>query len=239
MDGPDRTMVCPKVVFLDLDGTLVEFRIRYLEARQEALSLLKNYEVTGDLKFTVRDSIFLMDREIKRVLGERLRPEQDYRQIHERLIGIVQKYEMQAAESTRLLPLVSETLEKLKEMGLRLVLFTADGDKAMNLIVNRTGIRKFFEVMISRGEFNKVKPHPDHITSAMLLVCSKSEETIVVGDSVADIASGKSVGAITVGVTTGLNSRQELSEVEADYLIDSVADLPDLIREIWRTRKCQ
>jgi HAD superfamily hydrolase (TIGR01509 family) len=232
-------MVCPKVVFLDLDGTLVEFRIRYLEARQEALSLLKNYEVTGDLKFTVRDSIFLMDREIKRVLGERLRPEQDYRQIHERLIGIVQKYEMQAAESTRLLPLVSETLEKLKEMGLRLVLFTADGDKAMNLIVNRTGIRKFFEVMISRGEFNKVKPHPDHITSAMLLVCSKSEETIVVGDSVADIASGKSVGAITVGVTTGLNSRQELSEVEADYLIDSVADLPDLIREIWRTRKCQ
>ena len=239
MDGPDRPMVCPKVVFLDLDGTLVEFRIRYLEARQEALSLLKNYEVTGDLKFTVRDSIFLMDREIKRVLGERLRPEQDYRQIHERLIGIVQKYEMQAAESTRLLPLVSETLEKLKEMGLRLVLFTADGDKAMNLIVNRTGIRKFFEVMISRGEFNKVKPHPDHITSAMLLVCSKSEETIVVGDSVADIASGKSVGAITVGVTTGLNSRQELSEVEADYLIDSVADLPDLIREIWRTRKCQ
>jgi len=239
LDGPDRPMVCPKVVFLDLDGTLVEFRIRYLEARQEALSLLKNYEVTGDLKFTVRDSIFLMDREIKRVLGERLRPEQDYRQIHERLIGIVQKYEMQAAESTRLLPLVSETLEKLKEMGLRLVLFTADGDKAMNLIVNRTGIRKFFEVMISRGEFNKVKPHPDHITSAMLLVCSKSEETIVVGDSVADIASGKSVGAITVGVTTGLNSRQELSEVEADYLIDSVADLPDLIREIWRTRKCQ
>lgn len=239
MDGPDRTMVCSKVVFLDLDGTLVEFRIRYLEARQEALSLLKNYEVTGDLKFTVRDSIFLMDREIKRVLGERLQPEQAYRQIHERLIGIVEKYEMQAAESTRLLPLVSETLEKLKEMGLRLVLFTADGDKAMNLIVNRTGIRKFFEVMISRGESNKVKPHPDHITSAMLLVCSKSEETIVVGDSVADIVSGKSVGAITVGVTTGLNSRQELSEVEADHLIDSVADLPDLIREIRRTRKCQ
>jgi phosphoglycolate phosphatase-like HAD superfamily hydrolase len=109
----------------------------------------------------------------------------------------------------------------------------------MNFIVKRTGIRKFFEVMISRGESNKVKPHPDHITSAMLLVCSKSEETIVVGDSVADIVSGKSVGAVTVGVTTGLNSRQELSEVEADYLIDSVADLPDLIREIRRTRKCQ
>jgi len=239
LDGPDKTMVCPKVVFLDLDGTLVEFCIRYLEARQEALSLLKNYEVTADLKFTLRDSIFLMDREIKRVLGERLQPEQVYRQIHERLIGIVEKYEMQAAESTRLLPLVSQTLEKLKEMGLRLVLFTADGEKAMNHIVNRTGIRKFFEAMISRGESTKVKPHPDHITSAMLLVCSKSEETIVVGDSVADIASGKSVGAITVGVTTGLNSRQELSEAEADYLIDSVADLPDLIREIWRTGNCQ
>jgi len=218
-----------KVIFIDLDGTLVEFCIDYLEARREALKFLEKCPSLQGLKFTLNDSIFKMDREIKRSK----KSEGVYHEIHERLLSILDNFEMQAAERTKLLPQVRETLEELRNMGLKLVLFTADGDRAMNAIADRTGIRDYFETLVSRGSSMEVKPHPNHITSAMSLVGSRPEESVVVGDSVADIASGKHVGATTVGVTSGLGTKQQLEEAGVDYVIDSIAELPRLIKKIW------
>ena len=177
-----------------------------------------------------------MDRAVYRLLGCNNKSKESYEEIHKRLITILEKYEMRAAKRTRLLPFAADALRELQKMGLRLVLFTADGETAMNEIVNRTGIRSFFEVLVSRGASMDVKPHPNHITSTMLLVHSKPDETVVVGDSVADIVSGKYVNATTVGVTTGLGNRQELTEAGGDYVIDSIAELPVLIRKLC-TRK--
>ena len=225
-------MASPKFVFLDLDGTLVEFCIDYLGARREALRFLGRYSLLRDSKFTMNDSIFAMDRDVQRMLGCSNKSNESYEEIHKRLTAILEKYEMRAAERTRLLPFATDALQELQKMGLRLVLFTADGEKAVNKIINRTGISGFFEALISRGASMEVKPHPNHITSAMLLVNSKPDETVVVGDSVADIVSGKCVKATTVGVTTGLGSKQELVEAGGDYVIDSVAELPALIRKL-------
>lgn len=221
----------PKVVFLDLDGTLVEFCIDYVGARSEALNLLETYGLRERLGLTIEDSIFHMDREVKRYMLERGEPRL-YEDIHSRLEAILDRYELRAADATRLLPNVKETLRELKGMGLRLILFTADGDKAMNTIVERTGIRDFFDLLISRGSSMEVKPHPRHICEAVTLAGSKPEEIILVGDSVADIVSGKIINAVTVGVLTGLGSREQLVEAEADYVIDSVAELPAIIRRI-------
>ncbi|MEM2840641.1 MAG: HAD family hydrolase [Candidatus Bathyarchaeia archaeon] len=221
----------PKAVFLDLDGTLVEFCIDYVGARSEALGLLERYGLPESLGLTVRDSIFYMDREVKRYMLKRGEPRL-YGEIHSRLEAILDRYELRAAEVTRLLPNVRETLRELRGMGLRLILFTADGDKAMNAIVDRTGIRDFFDLLISRGSSMDVKPHPRHVSEAVALSGSKPEESILVGDSVADIISGKIINAITVGVLTGLGSREQLVEAEADYVIESVADLPPIIKRV-------
>jgi HAD superfamily hydrolase (TIGR01509 family) len=222
----------PSVIFLDLDGTLVEFCIEYLEARSEALRFLERYALPQDLKFTLNDSIFAMDREVRIFLSSRSKLETTYKEIHEELVAILEKYELRAAERTKLLPRVRETLEELTRMGLRLVLFTADGDRSTTITLKRTGIAGFFELLASRGSSVEVKPHPHHLTSAMERVGVKPEEAIVVGDSVADIISGKCVRATTVGVTTGLGSKEELIEIGADYILESVAGLPALIRQL-------
>jgi len=223
---------CPRAIFFDLDGTLVEFCIDYLAARREALRLLEDRGYLRELKFTVKDSIFFMDREIKQLLKSKGEPVNTYDEIHSALMAIVEKYESQAADRTKLLPSAKETLEELKNMGLRLVLFTADGDKAMNTIVEKTSIGQLFDTLVSRGSSTEVKPHPQHVTSAVASSNAPPDETVVVGDSVVDILSGKHINAITVGVTTGLSGKQELAEAGADYLIDSITELPPLIRKL-------
>jgi phosphoglycolate phosphatase-like HAD superfamily hydrolase len=229
----DESQDYPRVVFMDLDGTIVEFCIDYRAARREALDLLEKYPSLQGLKFTLDDSIFKMDREIRLFIERTKTSKEHYLEIHEKLLSILDNYEMQAARKTKLFPYAKETLEELRDMGLKLVLFTADGDSAMNAIVDRTGIGEYFETLVSRGSSMEVKPHPNHITSAVSLVGSKLGESIVVGDSAADIASGKCIRATTVGVTSGLGTRQQLEEVGVDYLLGSIAELPPLIRKIW------
>ncbi len=239
MASAKRITRCPRVMFFDLDGTLVEFCIDYLAARREALRLLEYRGYLPELKLTVKDSIFFMDREIKQLLKSKGEPANKYDEIHSALMAIVEKYESQAADRTKLLPLAKETLEELKRMGLKLVLFTADGDKAMNTIVGKTAIGQLFDTLVSRGSSIEVKPHPQHVTSAVASSNAPPEETMVVGDSVVDILSGKHINAITVGVTTGLSSKQELAEAGADYLIDSITELPPLIRKLRSEHNCQ
>ncbi|MEM2942241.1 MAG: HAD family hydrolase [Candidatus Bathyarchaeia archaeon] len=217
---------------LDLDGTLVEFCIDYLAARREALRLLEDQGYLNELKLTLRDSIFRMDRMVKCLIKSGGEGAERYDEVHSRLMAIVERYESEAADRTRLLPHVRETLEELKRMGLKLVLFTADGEDTMNTVVNKTGIRHLFDRLVSRGSSVEVKPHPNHIIQATSDSEAQPEEIVVVGDSVADILSGRHIGAVTVGVTTGLNSRKELLDAGADYLIDSIVELPPLLKAL-------
>jgi FMN phosphatase YigB (HAD superfamily) len=57
------------------------------------------------------------------------------------------------------------------------------------------------------------------------------ETTLVVGDDLeADIGGGRAVGAATVLVRTGKGDHPPDADAEPDAVIDSVADLPDLLR---------
>jgi phosphoglycolate phosphatase len=54
-------------------------------------------------------------------------------------------------------------------------------------------------------------------------------DCVIVGDSVVDVQAGKSAGAKTVAVLTGLYSRAELSEVDPNLIIADVSELPKFI----------
>jgi len=43
---------------------------------------------------------------------------------------------------------------------------------------------------------------------------------------------GKAVGAITIGVLTGIFTKEKLLELNPDFILDSVADIPQVIEEI-------
>ena len=43
---------------------------------------------------------------------------------------------------------------------------------------------------------------------------------------------GKNVGAITIGVLTGLFSREKFLEINPDFIFDSIAEIPENIEQI-------
>lgn len=58
----------------------------------------------------------------------------------------------------------------------------------------------------------------------------KQENIIMIGDSINDVFSAKASGIVAVGVTTGLHTKEQLFQDGADYVIESLKDLPDLLK---------
>jgi phosphoglycolate phosphatase-like HAD superfamily hydrolase len=56
----------------------------------------------------------------------------------------------------------------------------------------------------------------------------RPEETLMVGDSLVDIETGKRAGVKTCGVTYGHAGRASLETVQPDWLIDDLSDLKQL-----------
>ena len=76
------------------------------------------------------------------------------------------------------------------------------------------------------------KPSPAFFTAPLEALGRGPETALVVGDDLAaDVGGGQAIGAATVLVRSGKGERpQPGAEVEPDVVVDSVADLPDLLR---------
>jgi phosphoglycolate phosphatase len=117
-------------------------------------------------------------------------------------------------------------LSQLREHGLHTALATNDERKDTEAILNHLGMESLFDILLCAGEVNQPKPHPETIFAICRQLGIDPKETVMVGDSVADMMTGKGAGvALTVGVLEGgVTPREELEKV-ADLVVNSVQDL--------------
>ena len=85
---------------------------------------------------------------------------------------------------------------------------------------------KLFKVLVGNDDIKHPKPAPDEIRKAKKILHIKKEETYMVGDSIYDIKAGKRAKVKTIGVLTGLYSKETLLKEKPDLILKSVRDLP-------------
>jgi phosphoglycolate phosphatase len=117
-------------------------------------------------------------------------------------------------------------LSRLREYGFYTALATNDERKDTEAILNHLGMEGLFDTTLCAGEVNLPKPHPETIFSICRQLSINPKETVMVGDSVADVMAGRRAGvALTVGILEGgVTPREELEKV-ADLVVNSIQDL--------------
>jgi len=223
-----------KAVIFDLDGTLADFNLDYRAARAEVRSFLIKEGLPASVLST-NESIFEMLKKTEIFLKNNNKSEKEVEKIRWNALAIAEKYELEAAKSTSLLPGVAGTLKALKKMGLKTGLFTINSEKSTNYILKRFRIAGFFDTVIPRNSVKYVKPSGEHLGAVLKTLKVSSEEAIVVGDGVSDMKCSKELKVIAVGLPTGFSSQKELINSGANYIITSITDLPTLIDEINKT----
>lgn len=126
---------------------------------------------------------------------------------------------------------VTETLEQLSGMGYRMAIVTDAHSRDATLRLEKIGLLPFFDCMISFDMTGRKKPAPDAFLLALEAMKAGAGETVVIGDSPRrDIEPCHGLGIRTVYARYGDRFSDDRSDVPADYTIDSMTELPGILR---------
>jgi HAD superfamily hydrolase (TIGR01549 family) len=225
----EKPMTIQAVVF-DLDGTIVKFNLDYKAARAEVIEFLVNQGFPKSV-FSNKESVFEMLKKAE-IYMQNHRVGKGFQKLKKDVLSIMEKYEIQSAKTTQLIPGVLETLQALKKMKLKLGLFTVNSKKATEYTLSTFRLKPYFTTVVTRDSVSLVKPSPIHLETALKALKAKPEETIVVGDSTMDMKSAQEFDIFAVGTSTGFATPEQLTQAGANCLISSPLDLIELVEKL-------
>jgi phosphonatase-like hydrolase len=122
--------------------------------------------------------------------------------------------------------------EKLRSHDIKVALNTGYNRETAEKLVRKLHWSKgvHFDQLVTASDVANARPKPDMILRAMELEgITNPREVVKIGDSAIDIEEGKNAGCgITVGITTGAQTREQLAAAIPDYIIEDMSELPTL-----------
>jgi len=126
-----------KAVIFDLDGTIATFNLDYKTVRAEVRGYLLNAGVPASL-ITVNEPIFDMLKKAELFMSNAGKPAGTMEAISREALHIAEKYELEAAMRTSLLPGAVDALKDLKKKGEWNARFYKSLEKTLERIQQRT-----------------------------------------------------------------------------------------------------
>ena len=136
---------------------------------------------------------------------------------------LVTALELQAAEEGELLEGTRALLAELAGRSIRTGIVTRNCRVAVLKVFPE--IDRCCHVFLAREDTVHVKPHPEHLRSALRTLDVPPVQAAMVGDHPIDILLGRQTGTFTIGVLTGHAGPEELLGAEADLIIDKASDI--------------
>jgi HAD superfamily hydrolase (TIGR01509 family) len=136
------------------------------------------------------------------------------------------------ANQVDLFPSAKTTLERLREMKLHLAVATNSVSASARPLLDRTGIRSLFSVVVTGDEVQQGKPHPDIYLRAAKKLGISPEACLVIEDALAGIAAGKAAKMRVAAIPDRRFVDPLEYEKEANYVLGSLSEIPALIRRV-------
>ena len=213
-----------KVIIFDFDGTLCDTRSNIIvafRATMERLGLEMRDEATcgATIGLTLRDGFKSMyptldDAAIDNCVDT-------YRQIFA---------ERREELMPELFPGVKETLEELHRRGHRMTIASSRLTDSLLLFMRHHAIDHYFEYVVGSDSVTNHKPHPEPALKTLAELKIEPSEAIMVGDMPVDIAMAHNAEIRAVGVSFGNATHEELAEAKADWIIDDITKLLEIIK---------
>jgi len=228
-------------ILFDKDGTLIDFDATWAAvARKMALTAAAGDEdAAGRLldlsgfdaasgRFRA-DSVFAAgtNAEVVALWHPRLDPEA--------LAETVAAYDAvsarEGAASAVALPGIRDAVARLHDAGYRLGMATNDSTLGAERTLVALGFAHMFAAAYGYDAVARPKPAPDMVVAFADMAGLRPSNIAMVGDNRHDLETGRAAGAgLVVGVLSGTGTRETLGPL-ADVIVDSVADLPDLLAQ--------
>ncbi len=134
----------------------------------------------------------------------------------------------------KIFPGIPEALAELRASGYPIALQTSASQEEIQHRMARYPhfLENHIDFALGRDNVENMKPAPDGIFLAAKHFNLPPTRCVFVGDMEGDMKAAQAAGAVGVGVLTGFDDTQQLKSAGADFVLDSVANLPKSLPEI-------
>jgi HAD superfamily hydrolase (TIGR01509 family) len=217
-----------EAVIFDWDGTLADTRRVIVASFQKALS---------DVHCTISDGF------IERRIG--IGAEETFREILQAsgirfdealitsLVGKKIHAEIDLSSKVKLLEGAIELLEFLHGK-VKLALASMNNRDVIDHMLNAMNVRRFFGIVLTVDEVHNPKPDPEIFLKCALKLGSRSEECVVVEDSIFGVEAAKAAKMGCIAVLTGVYSREELKKANPALIVNSLKERDEILNFILR-----
>lgn len=120
---------------------------------------------------------------------------------------------------------IPETLDALKQAGIKIAVFSNKPHERTVDVVETLFGKDYFDEILGQADDRPKKPSPNGVFYLAEKLGVEIQDIAYVGDTSTDMMTGKSAGALTIGVLWGFRGRDELEKYKADVIIDKPSDI--------------
>lgn len=207
-----------KNIIFDLDGTLIDSSPGIVEAVNYSLRAMgEPVRTAEEIKPFIGFSLSVMYPNFTDAPVEEL-----YRHFQHKAQSTV-------VEGTTPLPHADEVLGSLAAGGYRMAVASTKVRIHIERIIDKLGWTDSFDCLIGGDEVSEVKPDPEILNLALNRLDALPEQTLVVGDTVNDVAAAKQVPVPVAAVASPYGGAEQVRRLEPDYYLETITQLPDLL----------
>ncbi len=122
---------------------------------------------------------------------------------------------------------IPDILKILKDKGKKLAVITNKYEDISKQILKRLNLYNFFDFIAGGDTFKSKKPDPEPIKKTLEIL--NAQNSIIIGDSEADINAGKNAGIKTCLVMYGFGKEEKIRELRPDFKIEKPKDLYEVL----------
>ena len=127
---------------------------------------------------------------------------------------------------------VKTTLEALREMKLRLAVATSSVGVSARPFLERTGIKTFFDIIVTGDEIERGKPYPDIYLRVAEKLGIPSDACLVIEDALSGVAAARAANMRVAAIPDTRFVDAHEYEKGADYVLGSLSEIPALVRRV-------
>jgi beta-phosphoglucomutase family hydrolase len=207
-----------KAVIFDMDGVLVNSEPFYVEVEQtnfRQLGLEISEEEHQTYQGTATDQMW-------KIIKKRHAVKQPVEELVKMTNNLVTPY-FQSLGKMEPMPGVEQLIKKLKGKGVPLALASSSYPDVIDIILEKTGLKNYFDVVVDSQMAGASKPEPDIFLLAAKKLGVSPEKCIVIEDSANGIKAAKSAGMFCVAFAGPGSELQDQSR--ADIIVKDFGEI--------------
>jgi phosphoglycolate phosphatase len=140
--------------------------------------------------------------------------------------------EVSSLDTIEIMPGVVDQLKCLRRNGIKIGIATRSCQEYAEKSLDITKLSRFIDVMLARDQVEYPKPDERHLLEVIASIGTSPEKVVYIGDTITDLLSSRDANITFIGFSGNESSKQRMMDLGANYLINSLDELPMILRSL-------